>query len=131
MRRRDFIQTSAFALAAGALDAAPPEELIITGVRLVEMRAKRPVPSYEPAAGSWSTGGVEVANPVSIYPKYKATRSLFQPDPGGVSGFWVEISTDKGIKGYGSGGPGGGLCRLPPGLFPSAAGGCRGRPGGA
>lgn len=108
MHRRDFLQTSALALAAGALNAAPPDELIITGVRLVQMRDKRPVPSYEPAAGSWSTGGVEVANPVSIYPKYKATRSLFQPDPGGVSSFWVEISTDKGIKGYGSGGPGGG-----------------------
>jgi L-rhamnonate dehydratase len=114
MRRRDFIQTSALAAAGGFacgladLDAAPPDELIITGVRLVEMRNKRPVPSYQPTPGSWSTGSVEVANPVSIYPKYKATRSLFQPDPGGVSGFWVEITTDKGIKGYGTGGAGGG-----------------------
>lgn len=114
MQRRDFIQTSALAAAGGLafgfeeLNAAPPDELIITGVRLVQMRAKRPVPSYQAAPGSWSTGGVEVANPVSIYPKYKATRSLFQPDPGGVGGFWVEITTDKGIKGYGTGGPGGG-----------------------
>jgi hypothetical protein len=74
-------------------------------VRLVNTRAKRPVPSYTPSAGSWSTGGVEVANPVSIYPKYKATRSLFQPDPGGVSSFTVEIGTNKGLKGYGNGGP--------------------------
>lgn len=114
MRRRDFLQCSALASAGGialganALSAAPPDELKITSVRIVQMRAKRPVPSYEPAAGSWSTGGVEVANPVSIYPKYKATRSLFQPDRGGVSSFWVEITTDKGIKGYGRGGPGGG-----------------------
>jgi L-rhamnonate dehydratase len=114
MHRRDFLQTSALAAAGGLafgfeeLSAAPPDELMITGVRLVQMRDKRPVPSYEPAPGSWSTGGVEVANPVSIYPKYKATRSLFQPDPGGVSSFWVEITTDKGIKGYGLGGPGGG-----------------------
>jgi L-rhamnonate dehydratase len=114
MHRREFIQTSALTAAGGLafglgeLSAAPPDELIITGVRLVQMRNKRPVPSYQAAPGSWSTGGVEVANPVSIYPKYKATRSLFQPDPGGVGGFWVEITTDKGIKGYGTGGPGGG-----------------------
>ena len=45
---------------------------------------------------------------MSIYPEYKATRSLFQPDPGKVPSLTVEISTDKGIKGYGSGGPGAG-----------------------
>lgn len=113
MRRRDFIQSSTlaaggFALGVGGLPAAPPDELKITGVRLVRTRPKRPVPSYRPSPGSWSTGGVEVANPVSIYPKYKATRSLFQPDPGGVSGFTVEITTDQGITGYGRGGGGGG-----------------------
>ncbi len=80
----------------------------ITGVRLVQVRPKRPVPAYKPAAGSWSTGGVEVANPMSIYPEYKAMRSLFQPDPGKLGGFTVEISTDKGVKGYGEGGIAGG-----------------------
>lgn len=82
--------------------------LKITGVRLVEMAPLKPAPSYTPAKGSWSTQGVEVANPMSIYPKYKATRSLFMADPGKVPSFWVEISTDKGLKGYGNGGPGGG-----------------------
>lgn len=80
----------------------------ITGIRLVRTRPKRPLPNYTPSAGSWSTQGVEVANPMSMYPEYKATRSLFNPDPGGVGGFTVEITTDKGIKGYGNGGPGGG-----------------------
>jgi L-rhamnonate dehydratase len=80
----------------------------ITSVRLVNVRPKKPVPAYEPAKGSWSTQGVEVANPMSIYPKYKSTRSLFFPDPGKVPGFTVEITTDKGVKGYGSGGAGGG-----------------------
>ena len=83
-------------------------KLKITGVRLVHTRPKRPVPAYEPAAGSWSTGGVEVANPMSIYPEYKAQRSLFMPDPGKLEAFTVEISTDKGVKGYGSGGIAGG-----------------------
>jgi L-rhamnonate dehydratase len=51
---------------------------------------------------------VEVANPMSVYPEYKATRSLFNADPGKVPSFTVEITTDKGIKGYGNGGPAGG-----------------------
>ena len=84
-------------------------KLKITGVRLVRTRPRRPLPNYTPSQGSWSTQGVEVANPMSIYPEYKATRSLFNPDPGKVSSFTVEISTDKGIKGYGNGGPGGGF----------------------
>src|SRR5688572_17418228 len=111
MNRRDFLGA-----ATGAAVISPPAlpfageagKLKITGLRLVSPREARPVPNYTPAPGSWSTGGVEVANPMSIYPEYKATRSLFQPDPGKLPGFTVEISTDKGVKGYGSGGPGGG-----------------------
>ena len=82
--------------------------LRITAVRVVRTRPRDPLPHYEPAAGSWSTGHVEVANPVSVYPEYKPMRSLFMPDPGGVDSFWVEIATDQGVSGYGSGGPGGG-----------------------
>src|SRR5580700_9399746 len=116
MRRRNFL-----ALGSGAAlgfihhSSAMPvpfqdekSKLKITGVRLVRVRPKRPVPAYEPAAGSWSTGGVEVANPMSIYPEYKAQRSLFMPDPGKLETFTVEISTNKGVKGYGSGGIAGG-----------------------
>ena len=58
---------------------------------------KKPLPHYEPAPGSWSTGGAEVANPMSIYPKYKARRDLFMADDLGPDA--VEIATDKGIKG--------------------------------
>ncbi len=113
MKRRDFFTGATAGLAAAAVPSGLPaaggrDELKITGVRLVRVRPRRPVPKYEPAPGSWSTGGVEVANPMSIYPEYKAQRSLFMPDPGGISGFWVEISTDKGLKGYGQGGPAGG-----------------------
>ena len=113
MDRRSFVKLGG--LSAMSLVKTPPlafgqekSKLKITGVRIVDTRPKRPVPAYKPAPGAWSTGGVEVANPMSIYPEYKATRSLFQPDPGKLPAFTVEITTDKGVKGYGSGGPGGG-----------------------
>lgn len=116
MRRRNFLALgSGTALGLIHRASAMPvpfqdekSKLKITGVRLVHTRPKRPVPAYEPAAGSWSTGGVEVANPMSIYPEYKAQRSLFMPDPGKLEAFMIEISTDKGVKGYGSGGIAGG-----------------------
>ena len=84
MKRRNFLSLATLPAAASLASAAPPaapwpaedDGLKITSVRLVTTRPKRPVPSYPPAPGSWSTGGVEVANPMSIYPKYKATRSL-------------------------------------------------------
>lgn len=111
MQRRRFLAASALAPFAPAF-AQPlppsPGRLKITSVRLVRTRPRRPAPAYTPAAGSWSTQNVEVANPMSVYPEYKATRSLFFPDPGKVPGFTVEISTDAGLTGLGNGGPGGG-----------------------
>src|SRR5437660_2440418 len=108
MLRRDFLKLAPLAALPAPAFQSTPSKMKITGVRLVQTRPKRPVPAYKAAPGSWSTGGVEVANPMSIYPEYKAMRSLFQPDPGKLGGFTVEISTDKGVKGYGQGGPGGG-----------------------
>src|ERR1051325_8984675 len=109
MQRRDFLRGALASVALPALAFQNEKsKLKITGVRLVHPRARRPVPAYTPAAGSWSTGGVEVASPMSIYPEYKAQRSLFQPDPGKLGGFTVEIGTDKGVKGYGEGGTAGG-----------------------
>src|SRR5271154_2119070 len=110
MNRRSLLKLGgifAFTLPALAFQEEK-SKLKITGVRLVRTRPKRPVPAYTPAAGSWSTQGVEVANPMSIYPEYKPVRSLWNPDPGKFGGFTVEVSTDKGVKGYGSGGAGGG-----------------------
>jgi len=111
MHRRSFLQRIPMAAALPA-SAQPFQDersrLKITGVRLVRTRPKRPVPAYKPAPGAWSTGNVEVANPMSIYPKYKPRRSLFYPDPGPLGDFTVEIATDKGVRGYGSGGTGGG-----------------------
>jgi len=112
MNRRSFHKLTLGGAAALPLPALAFQEektnLKITGVRIVQTRPKRPLPSYTPTPGSWSTGGVEVANPMSIYSEYKATRSLWNPDPGKFDGFTVEISTDKGLKGYGAGGAGGG-----------------------
>ena len=115
MHRRRFFALAPTALAAAAPSPAPVQALAaeksklkITSVRLVNVRPRRPLPAYQPAPGSWSTGWVEVANPMSIYPEYKPMRSLFQPNPGKLGGFWVEIATDKGVKGYGQGGPAGG-----------------------
>jgi L-rhamnonate dehydratase len=116
MHRRRFLALTPAALATAATPAPAPLQAVageksrlkITGVRLVNVRPRRPLPAYKPAPGSWSTGGVEVANPMSIYPEYKAMRSLFQPAPGQLGAFWVEITTDKGVTGYGQGGIGGG-----------------------
>ena len=126
MNRRNFLEAgTATALAmrslgaqgisekgdAAPLPALPPlpfqqenSKLKITGVRMVRPKPKKPLPTYEPATGSWSTGGSEVANPMSIYPKYKARRDLFMASDLGPE--VVEIATDKGIKGIGYGGPG-------------------------
>jgi L-rhamnonate dehydratase len=111
MNRRNFLASvPALAMPVQMPPALEGEKnrMKITGVRLVKTRPRNQPPEYTPAAGSWSTQGVEVANPMSIYPEYKATRSLFFPDAGKVPSFTVEITTDRGITGYGNGGPGGG-----------------------
>lgn len=79
-------------------------KLKITRVRMVVPRPKKPLPEFAPSPGSWSTRGAEVANPMSVYPKYKPQRSLFMADDLGPEA--VEITTDKGITGIGFGGPG-------------------------
>jgi len=117
MNRRAFLSNAAAACAAAApvpaSAAQTPDfgksKMKITSVKLVKTRPRIPPPPYTPSPGAWSTQGVEVANPMSIYPKYKATRSLFNPDPGKLEDFTVEIGTDKGIRGYGNGGRAGGF----------------------
>jgi putative ABC transport system ATP-binding protein len=100
MERRQFLYLSS---AAPAL-AAPPltgesSGLKITGVRLVHTRPRRPVPAYAPAPGSWSTGGVEVANPMSLYPEYKARRSLFALDKRNAKFFREQLAQlDLGLE---------------------------------
>ncbi|MFN8006601.1 MAG: enolase C-terminal domain-like protein [Terriglobia bacterium] len=125
MERRNFLQSSLLYPAAiglgGSLQAtntasqsAPALPLLeeksnmkIKRVRMVRTRPRRPIPSYQPSPGSWSVTGVEVANPMSVYPKYKPQRSLFMADDLGPE--VVEITTDKGLSGIGVGGPGAGF----------------------
>ncbi len=127
MRRRHFLRTASALPAAAALAAKPVAELSaepfpeppplpfadeksklkITGIRMVKPKPRKPIPEYKPAPDSWSVGGVEVANPMSIYPKYKPHRDLFMADDLGPE--VVEITTDKGVKGIGYGGPGAGF----------------------
>ena len=109
MLRRSFLALTAFAPAAALAFQSEKSKLKISSVRLVNPHPRRPVPSYTPAPGSWSTTGVEVASPMSIYPEYKSNRALFMPEPGSLEGFTVEIATDKGVKGYGEGGMAGGM----------------------
>jgi len=116
MHRREFLRATGGAAGSFLLQApqapaslqAEEPELRITQVRLVRAEPRRPLPDYQPAAGSWSAQDSEVANPMSIYAKYKARRALFMPDPGKLPSFWVEIATNKGVKGYGQGGTAGG-----------------------
>jgi L-rhamnonate dehydratase len=109
MLRRSFLALTALAPAAALAFQSEKSKLKITGVRLVNPRLRRPVPNYTPAPGSWSTTGVEVASPMSIYPDYKSNRALFMPEPSSLEGFTVEIATDKDVKGYGEGGMAGGV----------------------
>ncbi len=105
MHRRDLLKLVALPALGWAQEKS---KLKITGIRLVNATPRKPYPQFTPAPGAWSTQFVEVANPMSIYPEFKPRRELFFPDTGKIPGFTVEITTDKGITGYGNGGPGGG-----------------------
>jgi L-rhamnonate dehydratase len=109
MLRRSFLGLAALAPAAALAFQSEKSKLKISSVRLVNPRPRRPIPSYTPAPGSWSTTGVEVASPMSVYPEYKSDRSLFMPEPGSLEGFTVEIAAGNGVKGYGEGGMAGGV----------------------
>src|SRR5262245_65128109 len=126
MHRRTFFSTSAAIGLSSAFGApariaqaaegdatarfpAPPplsfrdqkSDLKITAIRAVRLQPLRPLPKYEPTPGFWNTTDVEIANPLSIYPRFKPRRSLFYADRLGPLAVMVE--TDKGITGYGYG----------------------------
>jgi len=106
MKRRDFLSLAAAPALPALAWAQEKSKLKITDIKIVRTRPRKPYPTYKPADGAWSTQFVEVANPMSIYPEFKPRRDLFAAT--NVPSFTVEVTTDKGIKGYGNGGPGGG-----------------------
>ena len=79
-------------------------DLKITRIRAVRLVPTQPLPKYEQTPGTWNTTEVEIANPLSIYPKFKPRRSLFYAEDLGPDTVMVE--TNKGITGFGYGGPG-------------------------
>ena len=79
-------------------------DLKITNIRAVRLVPTRPLPKYQQTPGTWNTTEVEIANPLSIYPRFKPRRSLFYADDLGPDTVMVE--TNKGITGFGYGGPG-------------------------
>jgi L-rhamnonate dehydratase len=108
MKRREFLATLSAAALPTLAFSQEASGLKITLVRLVKTRPKKPAPAYTPSSSAWNGNRTEVANPMSVYPDFKPYRDLFYAEPGKVDPFTVEIGTDKGIKGYGNGGPGGG-----------------------
>ncbi len=79
MNRRDFLATALLAPVAAPAFQAEKSKLKITGVRLVKTKDRKAAPAYTPAPGSWSTGGVEVANPMSIYPDIRPSGRCSWP----------------------------------------------------
>ncbi len=79
--------------------------LEITDVRVVRTRPTNPLPSYEPTPGSyWVTR--EAARPIEIHREYTGKRgpgSKWMPDSS-LGSVIVEVSTNKGLKGYGRAG---------------------------
>jgi L-rhamnonate dehydratase len=124
MDRRVFLQAAAAAGLAGSMrqsglaasessdfPAPPPlsfrnetSGLKITAIRAVNLVPQRPLPRYKPTPGAWNTTDVEIANPLSIYERFKPRRSLFYANDLGP--LTVVVETDKGVSGYGFGGPG-------------------------
>lgn len=117
LNRRSFLSQALGAAAGLAASSVPihaqpwpvESDLTITDVRLVRTHPRNPFPKYEPAAGSyWATR--EAARPIMIHPEYTGKRgpgSKWMPDAS-LGSVTVEISTNKGLKGYGRGGHGAG-----------------------
>ncbi|MDX2020434.1 MAG: enolase C-terminal domain-like protein [Deltaproteobacteria bacterium] len=85
--------------------------LKIVDVRVVKTKPATPREAYTPPK---SPSGLEyqghgVVGPMSVYEQYRGARSSYYPNKPGLDYFTVEITTDKGIKGYGLGGTGGAL----------------------
>ena len=124
MKRRNFLQIAPMAgagLAVGqAVESGPAplpfqaekSGLKITGVRLVEAKSRRPLPPYKITYEQWATPDTPKSLPTNMYrPGRQGGAETFDPNlplfPGVGGAFTVEITTDKGVTGFGRGGHGG------------------------
>jgi len=64
-----------------------------TAIRAARLIPERPPPAYRPTPGSWDPTDAEVANPLSIYPRFKPRRSRSYADDLGPEA--VVAETDK------------------------------------
>jgi len=110
MQRREFIMSAASMGLVSLADVVLPKmawadeksRMKITDVRLIKVKPRYQAPAE--AKGIKTFTG-ETARPMSIYPEYKGSMSW---SPTGINSAYVEITTDKGIKGIGIAGAGGG-----------------------
>ena len=127
MNRRAFLQGSATGLAAAGLTpkqrllaglapvvhaagVAPalPFQGLSSGLRITGVRVIDPKAPSDENFWAWLQNTI-IANPMSIYPKYKQERSSWRSQKM-RDAVWVEITTNKGVTGYGKS-EGGGAAR--------------------
>lgn len=118
MNRRTFLHTSTAGLAAAGLSPkqqlraslagagratgiapALPFQGVSSGLRITGVRVVDPKPHSPENFWAWLQNTI-IANPMSIYPKYKQQRSTWRSQKM-RDAVWVEITTNKGITGYG------------------------------
>jgi L-rhamnonate dehydratase len=116
VKRRTFLQGPAAGFAAAGLTpqqrlraSSPPRpsglapalpfQGVSSGLRITGVRVVDPKPASPENFWAWLQDTI-IANPMSIYPKYKQQRSSWRSDKMRAA-VWVEITTDKGITGYG------------------------------
>jgi L-rhamnonate dehydratase len=116
VKRRTFLQGPAAGFAAAGLTpqqrlraSSPPRpsglapalpfQGVSSGLRITGVRVVDPKPASPENFWAWLQDTI-IANPMSIYTKYKQQRSSWRSDKMRAA-VWVEITTDKGITGYG------------------------------
>ena len=85
--------------AAGALPALAFQG-VSSGLRITDVEVVYPRPKSPENFWGWLQDTI-IANPMSIYPKYKQKRASWRSDK--MRAIWVRFSTNKGVVGYGKG----------------------------